>query len=737
MHLSLKSLSTLTGIAVMLFLPSLAAAREDQVIHLKRGFTVPLQLPENAATVALGNPNLVGVNTLKPNFLMINGQDTGTTSLTVIGKSNSIYQYQLVVGNDVYQLRQLIGLVDKGVTVDDVNGVIVLRGKVASTAALTRVLSVADKFVGGNGSSSIKVLSDHGGVLAGNLNGSTDFDPPLDSVISEIGALQVGGGRGGGGQGGGGQGGRGGGAGGRGINRTLPIMDAKGNLGQNLQRAGIVSLAGGKVISLIKVVKQPKVEMQLRIVAIDRNKTDKLGIDWRLDGNNISLGSLLGENVTTLPNANVIRNATGTNATGSLNIGESNLITLFPQVGQFTISTFIRALEEKGASKTLSEPLLTAVSGESTSFLVGGSLPIPVQTVVPGNVNQNAVVATNVSYIRFGLQLVVRPTVLENGKVSIVLDQSISEPNYANAFLLNGFQIPTFTSKYVTTITESDSGETWAVAGLLTEEDTKSLKSIPWLSKIPMIGFLFQNKEDTVTRNELMILVNARVIDDKNEGSTTSFDGIGNLYPENNKDNNEPITDRPINQSNFPAQQLPLPTLQSVPAPNRSGKQHKNSNQSTKANNQEQRSNVQIIKPMLNNKTETIQNGVKIIKPVTPISKTPVKTEESITPNETLIKEQETNPSPDFESKSKPQTPNNLSPNNNTEENQSHPQKQTPEAVVMNQKINESEMTPVMSKVNKTVRGKIVYYEDRGTVSDSGKSVISASAPQSPSNKLK
>ena len=734
MHLSLKNLSILTSTAVVLCLSLLATAREDQVIHLKRGFTVPLQLPENAATVALGNPNLVGVNTLKPNFLMINGQDTGTTSLTVIGKSNSIYQYQLVVGNDVYQLRQLIGLVDKGVTVDDVNGVIVLRGKVASTAALTRVLSVADRFVGGNGSSSIKVLSDHGGVLAGNINGNTDFEPPLDTVISEIGQLNVGGR---GGQGGGGQGGGGRGAGGRGVNRSLPIMDAKGNLGQNLQRAGIVSLAGGKVISLIKVIKQPKVEMQLRIVAVDRNKTDRLGIDWRLDGNKISLGSFLGENVTTLPNASVIRNATGTNATGSLNVGESNLLTLFPTIGQFSISTFIRALEEKGASKTLSEPLLTAVSGESTSFLVGGSLPIPVQTVVPGNVNQNAVVATNVTYIRFGLQLVVRPTVLENGKVSIVLDQSISEPNYANAFLLNGFQVPTFSSRYVTTITESDSGETWAVAGLLTEEDTKSLKSVPWLSKIPMIGFLFQNKEDTTTRNELMILVNSRVIDDQGETSTNSFDGIGNLYPENRKDYNEPITDSPINQSNFPAQQLPLPTLQSVPAPNRSGKQHKNSNQSTKANNQEQRSNVQIIKPTPNNKTETIQNGVKIIKPATPTIKTPVKTEESITPNETLIKQQESDSNRDFESKTKPQTPNNLLPNNNLEQNQPTPPKQTPEAVVVNQKTDESYMTPVTPKVNKTVRGKIVYYEDRGTVADSGKSVISASAPQSPSNKLK
>jgi Flp pilus assembly secretin CpaC len=248
MYKLLKSKKLLALSITLLFVSVNASAREDQVIHLRRGFTVPLQLPENAATVALGNPDLVGINTLKPNFLMINGQDTGTTSLTVIGKSNSIYQYQLVVGNDVYQLRQLIGLVDKGVTVNDVNGVIVLRGKVASTAALTRVLSVADRFVGGNGTSSIKVLSDHGGVLAGNINGSTEFEPPLDTVINEVGVLNTGG-----------RGGRGQRNAGRNVNRALPIMDAKGNLAQNLQRADVISLAGGKVISLIKVAKQPKV----------------------------------------------------------------------------------------------------------------------------------------------------------------------------------------------------------------------------------------------------------------------------------------------------------------------------------------------------------------------------------------------------------------------------------------------------------------------------------------------
>ncbi len=717
MHLSLKSISILISTLGMLCLSVFVYAKEDQVIHLKRGFTIPLQLPENATTVALGDPNLVGINTLKPNFLMINGQDTGTTSLTVIGKSNSIYQYQLVVGNDVYQLRQLIGLVDKGVTVDDVNGVIVLRGKVASTAALTRVLSVADRFVGGNGRPNIKVISDKGGILAGrNTNQDTEFEPPLDRILNEQQTLNVNGG---------GQ------RGSRGLNRRLPIMDAKGNLGQNLQRADVISVANGKIISLIKVAKQPKVEMQLRIVAVDRNKTDEFGMDWRLDFNNVTLGSFLGGNVTTLPDPN---------ATGAVNTGESNLMTFFPKVGKFSIQTFIRALEEKGASKTLSEPLLTAVSGESTGFLVGGSLPIPVQELSPGNATQNAVVSTNVVFIRYGLQLVVRPTVLENGKISIVLDQSISEPNFTNTYSILNVPIPSFTSKYVSTITESKSGETWAVAGLLTEEDTKNLKSIPWLSKIPMLGFLFQNKADKVSRNELMILVNARVVDDeKGETTTTSFDGVGNLDPNKNQDKSESVADKPSHSILSPEQQMTLPVLQNIPAPNHSGKKSQKNPSVMNSGQQQPRTNVQIVNPNNNRNTESLQHGVKIIKPASSPAKEKMQItpEDSILPNESLVNPDDTQPNVEFESKSKPQPKEEKAPNK-TQELETQP-KQQPEAIVNNQPIEETNTASNTRKINKSVSGKIVYYEDRvkPTLSKGPVTVMTTGMPTNPLQQTK
>jgi pilus assembly protein CpaC len=283
----------------------------------------------------------------------------------------------------------------------------------------------------------------------------------------------------------------------------------------------LMTLPLATVMSLIKVKEHPRVEMQLRIVAIDRNKTDEFGIDWRLDGNKVLIGNTTGGVVNTLPSAR--------NPGNSINTGTGNLVGLF-QPGSYALSTFVRAIENKGAGKTLSEPLLTALSGESASFLVGGSVPIPTQTLAAGNATSNALAATNVRYIQYGLRLVVRPTVLENGKISIVLDQSISTPDYTNQIQVLGAPIPGFNQRTVSTITESDDGETWAVAGLLSEEDTKALKQVPLLGNIPILGWLFRSTNEQVSRSELMILMTARVIKGSND-TTQSFDGHGDLQP--------------------------------------------------------------------------------------------------------------------------------------------------------------------------------------------------------------
>lgn len=568
-------------LAVLLFFSAAFSSAENLKemeqgydIEIFLGHSIPFNLSEEPETIAIGDPSIFQTVTVKPKQILINATNVGTTSMTVYGKSGTVYQHYIKVKLDptrtamemeqlaiqarkdaagaaakrnaefetiqlrikqrneitseyITRLRPLVNALEKNVTVDNLNGVVLLKGTVETAAAHARIISLVDRFLSTNIEADFKVISDAGGVLAGNLDEKTEFEPPPQTLA--VPRLAVGGA----GQGGGGGGGAGGRRGGSSQALNQPLMYSKGNLGQNLNRADVVMIADGKAMSLIKVAKTPKVEIQMQIVAVDRDKTDQLGIDWRLDiagpTAGITLGSALGAVTGGIANTlDVFENQQ------NFDIGNSTLYGLGVKqdIGKYRVglSTFLNFVQEKGAARTLSEPLLTAISGESASFLVGGSIPIPVQTLSAGSATQNAVVATNVNFIDFGLKLVVRPTVLENGRISIVLDQAMTEPDNGTRIQLLGTFIPGFRQKSVSTVTESASGETWAVAGLLSEEDSKVLRKIPVLGDMPVFGFLFRNTDDRVNRNELMIIITARTIDGVNQ-TTTSFEGVGRLAP--------------------------------------------------------------------------------------------------------------------------------------------------------------------------------------------------------------
>lgn len=390
------------------------------------------------------------------------------------------------------RLQRLLQQVDPAIVVQEVNGVFFLKGQVATPAALGRAVTLADRFVSSSGEIDVKVFSDRGGVLAGNIDSSKTAEPVTDGL--SLPRFSVGGqanlGR------------RGGQIGNTtAINLGTELSEGKGNLAQNISRGDVIVAAGGRVVSMLTLREQPRVEVKMNIVAIDRTRTDKLGINWRLDGSRVSIdttGATIGtppnNPFTQLPNLEV----GGVTAVGKVLSGFA------------TVQSFVQALKEKGIAQSVSEPLLTAVSGESSSFLVGGNIPIPVETIVAGNVTQNAIRVQNVEFLEFGLRIVVRPTVTESGRISIVLDQIITEPDRSSAIVLNGVSVPGFKQRSIRTLTESGDSETWAVAGLVSDIESTNTSGVPFLSQLPILGALFRNKSDEKSRSELIVTVTAR-----------------------------------------------------------------------------------------------------------------------------------------------------------------------------------------------------------------------------------
>jgi pilus assembly protein CpaC len=157
--------------------------------------------------------------------------------------------------------------------------------------------------------------------------------------------------------------------------------------------------------------------------------------------------------------------------------------------------------ETDGLVTTLAEPNLTALSGETASFLAGGEFPIP---VTQGSGNGSAV---TIEYKQFGVSLAFTPIVLADGRISMRVRPEVSELSDAGAVKLGGFTVPALTTRRAETTVELGSGQSFMLAGLLRNSNTNSIDKAPFLGDLPIIGALFRSTKFRRQETELVIVV--------------------------------------------------------------------------------------------------------------------------------------------------------------------------------------------------------------------------------------
>jgi pilus assembly protein CpaC len=156
------------------------------------------------------------------------------------------------------------------------------------------------------------------------------------------------------------------------------------------------------------------------------------------------------------------------------------------------------ALEDKGLSKTLAEPNLTALSGDTASFLAGGEFPV--QTVSEDE--------AQIEFKEFGVRLSFTPTVLNDGLINLIVSPEVSARDSANAVL----GVPALTVRRATTTIELRDGQSFAIAGLLQEDFNDSISQLPLLAEIPVLGALFRSSQFIKEETELVIIVEAHLV---------------------------------------------------------------------------------------------------------------------------------------------------------------------------------------------------------------------------------
>ena len=270
------------------------------------------------------------------------------------------------------------------------------------------------------------------------------------------------------------------------------------------QQAGDLAarLTGGadKVVNSIVVRGRDQVMLKVAVAEVARSIIKQLGIDLSA---NLTYG-------TAVVNFN---NATPFTVNNAALVPGNALTTTFG--GAPTVQATLRAMESAGVVRTLAEPNLTAISGESATFISGGEFPIPTgvtcQTTTAGAIGQ---CVQTVSFKKFGISLNFTPVVLTEGRISLRVMTEVSEISNENS--LNGGSggttIPSIKTRRAETTLEIPSGGSMAMAGLIQDQTKQAINGLPGLSQLPVLGTLFRSRDYINNQTELMVLVTPYVV---------------------------------------------------------------------------------------------------------------------------------------------------------------------------------------------------------------------------------
>lgn len=248
----------------------------------------------------------------------------------------------------------------------------------------------------------------------------------------------------------------------------------------------------GLIINRVRVTGPNQINLRVRVAEISRELNKQLGINWDVvrTAGSLAIGLAVG-------------NPAG--AVGAL-LSQSptaNNLTLAASAGRYDINALIDALDDEGLITVLAEPNLTALSGETASFLAGGEFPVPV--------NQDGDSITIV-FKKFGVSLAFTPTLLANGRVNMRVRLEVSQLSSAGAVEIAGFKIPALTTRRAETTVELGSGQSFAIAGLLQTTTNQTIEEFPGLAQLPIIGPLFRSTSFQKSESELVIIVTPYIV---------------------------------------------------------------------------------------------------------------------------------------------------------------------------------------------------------------------------------
>ena len=261
-----------------------------------------------------------------------------------------------------------------------------------------------------------------------------------------------------------------------------------------------VSVEGSRIVNAVTIRGRDQVMLKVTVSEVQRDIIKQLGVDL-----NARLGT-----------GNAVLNFASSNPFSVSN--QTPASSFIPEYlsGGNSVKATIRALERAGVMRTLAEPNLTAISGESASFLAGGEFP------VPGGLTCDATAGcqTRVEFKKFGVGLNFTPVVLSEGRISLRVATEVSELSGEGALPLTAgtgtnaatLTIPALRVRRADTTVEIPSGGTLAMAGMIQEQTKQAINGLPGLMQVPILGALFKSRDYANRQTELVVFVTPYIV---------------------------------------------------------------------------------------------------------------------------------------------------------------------------------------------------------------------------------
>ncbi len=468
-------------------------------IEISRGKSLMVQFPFGLRDVLVSDPTRVDAVVQSANrvFLLAKGMgevnifffnDKGDHVVTLdveVGAGRSLLSSTNGDERSLSQLNEVLANLVPGAQIKTkrVGQSIVLTGSVPSPSASARAATIAREYA--------RALMNQGARPGSAPQALSSFQTPAAGSAGDGGPVgPVGNGGSEGYRGGGGDNGGVGPSAQAAASRPTTVTDDK------------------LVINLLTIEAEEQVMLQVVVAEVQRSVMKQFGINL---GAAINSGNfttrLLTENALpltagaglgTLPfpgivngvlsNWNTAQGPAFTNSGLSGTIGSANS----------RMSYALRMLERDGLIRTLAEPNLTAVSGETAKFLAGGEYPIPVV---------DATGRQSVTYKEFGVGVAFTPMVLSEGRISLKIETEVSELTDVGGVVLSSISIPALKKREAKSTVELPSGGTLALAGLLSEDTRKNIDGFPGIKDVPVLGTLFRSNDFIKRETELVVLV--------------------------------------------------------------------------------------------------------------------------------------------------------------------------------------------------------------------------------------